>query len=69
MPRTEQTPKLPSLRVAGFEALRGGWFWAPDDNHAYPHAKELLITADSGGSNGSCVHCAFVEMVPAKTGR
>jgi hypothetical protein len=32
MPPTEQTPNIPSLRVAGFEALRGGWFWAPDDS-------------------------------------
>jgi hypothetical protein len=32
MPRTEQMPNIPSLRVAGFEALRGGWVWAPADN-------------------------------------
>jgi Rhodopirellula transposase DDE domain len=31
-------------------------WWRQMGRHAYPQAKQLLITADSGGSNGSRVH-------------
>jgi hypothetical protein len=42
MPRSEQTPNIPPLRVAGFGALRGGWFWAPDDTRSGPTKAELV---------------------------
>lgn len=42
------------------ETIRRWWVWMGKD--AYPHATRLLITADSGGSNGSRLRLWKVEL-------
>ena len=37
-------------------------WWQVIGSHAYPHAKDLLITADGGGSNGSRVRLWKLEL-------
>ncbi|MBM3300849.1 MAG: ISAzo13 family transposase, partial [Deltaproteobacteria bacterium] len=42
------------------ESIRG--WWSSMGRHSYPDAKKLLITADSGGSNGSRVRLWKLEL-------